>query len=611
MQRKLAVLLFVVVIGFPGYLSAQSASGIIAPSRMINWSNAGVQGGIQDRTSICATLSPGATASQINSAIASCPSGEVVSLAAGTYNLTAGIVFNEHDNVTLRGAGAYSTFLVFTGNTSCRGPSSSICVQGDSNWSGTPANTANWTAGYSVGATSVTLDSTTHLSAGSLLILDQADDSSDPGTVYVCQVMGVCSTEGPGGAGRSGRAQEQVVTVTGVSGSTVSFTPGLDMPNWASGKSPGGYWATIIAQGDGIENLSIDNTNSGATSGIVMVNSANCWVKGVRSLNSNRNHVWLQYSAHDEVIDSYFYGTQNGASESYGIEPWMSSDNLVVNNIFQHIVSPTLQSGSDSGNVIAYNYSVDDYYPTSAAWMMNSQWDHGAGIDNTLYEGNIGDGLTTDAIHGTHNFDTAFRNYWIGWESGKTNQTVPILLYAYSRYFNIVGNVLGKAGYHTNYEDVAPNGSNYNTSIYGLGWSGNGSTSSSVPDDPNVVNTLMRWGNYDVATGSVRWNTSEVPSSIAQYSNPVPSGQSLPASFFLSAKPGWWTTPWGSPPWPAIGPDVTGGPGPGGHAYAIPAELCYNNTSKDSNGVLNFSATGCYSSVPAPPAPTGLGAVAH
>ncbi|MGA8185692.1 MAG: hypothetical protein WB819_18855, partial [Terriglobia bacterium] len=67
MERKLAVLLFVVVIGFPGYLSAQSASGIIAPSRMINWSNAGVQGGIPNRTSICTTLSPGATSSQINS----------------------------------------------------------------------------------------------------------------------------------------------------------------------------------------------------------------------------------------------------------------------------------------------------------------------------------------------------------------------------------------------------------------------------------------------------------------------------------------------------------------------------------------------------------------
>jgi hypothetical protein len=611
MQRKLAVLLFVVVIGLPAYLSAQSASGIISPSRMVNWSNAGVQGGVQDRTSICATLSPGATSSQINNAIASCPSGQVVSLAAGTYTLTSGLVFNEHNNVTLRGAGGNSTFLVFTGNSSCRGITSAICVQGDSNWSGGPTNSASWTAGYSKDATSITLSSTTNLAIGSLLILDQADDSSDTGGVYVCQVGGVCSTEGTGGAGRSGRGQEQFVTVTGISGSTVSFTPGLYMPNWRSSQSPGAYWATVVAQGDGIENLSIDNSNSGAQSGIVLFNSKNCWVKGVRSLNSNRNHVWLQYSAHDEIIDSYFYGTQNGASQSYGVESGTVSDSLIVNNIFQHIVSPTMEGGANTGNVIAYNYSIDDYYPTAASWMMAAAWMHAGGIDNILYEGNIGAGMTADDIHGTHNFVTAFRNYYNGWETGKTGETVPIILQSFTRYYNFVGNVLGKAGYHTNYEDVAPNGSNFNTSIYGLGYSGNGSTISSVPDDAKVADTLLRWGNYDVATGGARWNTSEVPSGIGQYSNPVPSGQSLPASFFLSGKPGWWTTPWGSPPWPAIGPDVTGGPGPGGHAYAIPSQLCYNNTSKGGNGVLNFSAQACYSSTPAPTAPTGLGAVAH
>jgi hypothetical protein len=48
----------------------------------------------------------------------------------------------------------------------------------------------------------------------------------------------------------------------------------------------------------------------------------------------------------------------------------------------------------------------------------------------------------------------------------------------------------------------------------------------------------------------------------------------------------------------------------GGHANKIPARLCYENTPK-TNGVLNFSATGCYSSTtvpttPAPAAPTNV-----
>src|SRR5438309_8545983 len=109
---------------------AQLWSGILNTSRAIDWSQAGVIGGIPNRTSICATLNPGATAAQINSAIASCPSGQVVFLNAGTYNLSSGIVFDNKSNVTLRGAGANQTFLVFSGGgTTCAGPQADICIQ--------------------------------------------------------------------------------------------------------------------------------------------------------------------------------------------------------------------------------------------------------------------------------------------------------------------------------------------------------------------------------------------------------------------------------------------------------------------------------------------------
>ena len=66
-------------------------------------------------------------------------------------------------------------------------------------------------------------------------------------------------------------------------------------------------------------------------------------------------------------------------------------------------------------------------------------------------------------------------------------------------------------------------------------------------------------------------------------------------------------TPWGVPPWPAIGPDVTGGDvsGFGGHVNKIPAQLCYERTSK-TNGILNFNATNCYSNIAGPAAPTNL-----
>jgi hypothetical protein len=97
-----------------------------------------------------------------------------------------------------------------------------------------------------------------------------------------------------------------------------------------------------------------------------------------------------------------------------------------------------------------------------------------------------------------------------------------------------------------------------------------------------------------------------VPTSDSFFPNPVPGSQQLPASFYLSGRPSFWTTPWGTPPWPAIGPDVSNGnvAGWGGHANRIPARLCYENTPK-SNGILVFNASSCYSSTTAPvPVPT-------
>jgi hypothetical protein len=113
----------------------------------------------------------------------------------------------------------------------------------------------------------------------------------------------------------------------------------------------------------------------------------------------------------------------------------------------------------------------------------------------------------------------------------------------------------------------------------------------------------MRWGNYDVAHAATQWNASEVPSGLSQFANPVPGNQNLPASFYLASKTSWW----GTMPWPAIGPDVTGGTDPTGHAFAIPAQACFNITPKNGTGVLTFNANTCYQQALAPPAaPTNL-----
>src|SRR5262250_2704843 len=168
--------LFMLVLMAPVFAQAQQWSGIVDPSRAVDWSNAGVRGGIPKRTTICATLNPGATTSQINSAIASCPSGQVVFLKAGTYSGLSGIIFDGKTGVTLRGAGADKTLLTFSSGVGCLSLASDVCITSvDASWSRGPSNTANWTSGYGPGTTSITLSSVTNLKVGSPLILDQAD----------------------------------------------------------------------------------------------------------------------------------------------------------------------------------------------------------------------------------------------------------------------------------------------------------------------------------------------------------------------------------------------------------------------------------------------------
>ena len=94
----------------------------------------------------------------------------------------------------------------------------------------------------------------------------------------------------------------------------------------------------------------------------------------------------------------------------------------------------------------------------------------------------------------------------------------PVILMAQNRFFNIVGNVLGTPaityGYTTGTNQIYPSIGGSESSTY------------TVPADSNVLRTLMRWGNYDTATGAARWcgnssdsgwsttcaSTSEVPS---------------------------------------------------------------------------------------------------
>jgi hypothetical protein len=568
-------------------IAAADAQTVVDPARRTDWSLAGAR--IVERSTQCGpTIAAySGPATPINNALARCPEGQFVLLGPGTFSLSTGVLLTR-DNVTLRGTGPGVTRLVFTGYTGaeCYGIAAVVCIRGTDRWYAPGQSElhhiADWLDGYKQGSTTLTFSGTPGLTVGTIVTLDQRNDGQDTGQIWVCTDK-VCSNEGGNSMGRANRAQQQMVRVTAIKGKTVSVTPPIAMPNWRRSQNPAAMWGSDVVSGAAIEDLSIDAT-AVAVNGFTFFHAYNSWLRNIQSIRPRRAHVVYWHGANITVRDSYFEEGQTHASQSYGIEAFVSSFNLVENNIFHRVTSPLMVNGTCTGCVYGYNYSTDHVY--AGNFMLPGANPHEGGVDMVLFEGNDQNAFYSDNIHGTRHFVTLFRNYFSGWEPGKQSDTVPVQIAAFGRFHNVVGNVLGRAGYHAHYT-WSLRGAGPDRSIFKLG-QGRGTA-----DDPLVAATLLRWGNYDVVTRTARFAADEVPSGAPAFPNPVPPDRTLPASLYLSEKPSWW----GTRPWPAIGPDVAAGdvPGVDGHAHKIPARLCYENSAKDAAGALiAFSANACY-----------------
>lgn len=523
-----------------------------------------------------------ASTSTINSQLLGCGTNTYVVLGAGTFYLTGDIVLGNQQAV--RGMGANATFLVFYGEGACNGLYTQFCLSGSGNYpNGGEQNTATWTAGFAQGATQITLSNSLNIVAGRTIInLDQQNEATDTGNIWNCVTATGCG----GYVGNSGFArtdntcassvspgvgfcnQEQNVLVTACSpscnnsGSTVvTISPGLYMNNWRSSQSTGAWWATTEGYRMGVEDLSADLTNTTAgTSTVLIMNCYQCWVSGVRSIDAARNHFWIYVSSHTLIQESYIYQSTSHGSVSYGVEIDDGSDNLVLANICQQVTDSCPNSnGGGAGNVAAYNTALDDIYGSSG-WMQPSDYDHAGGNDFWLREGQSSIGFISDDIHGTHFFTTLFRNYLRGWQGDDlcdgapcTSQTNAVKAMAASRYFNVVGNLMGQTGYHTVYNCSAPSTScNQNAAELDIGFSDNNAatgycanppscTTTNANYDPLTVNSLMLWGNYDTVNAAARFQSSEVPSGFGDttgtpsiYANSVPANEALPDSMVLT-----------------------------------------------------------------------------
>lgn len=624
------------------------------------------------------------TSAQINSALANAPANTYVLLPTGHLtSATAGITFGGVSNVTLRGAGANQTFLAPTSEV-CN--FFSVCLGTSTNYGGSPQNGPVAVTGDTTqGSTTITLASVANLVVGNPVILDQLDPTADNGGVFQVGtnssytptgtspgLNGAYSTQGGNnGVRTSGCAvssptncyhQQQIVTVASCNGVTtvgtactgtnvaVGIYPGIHAPNWSTANMFA-WWATSPSLSLGLEDLNVDSSGNSGAIGIGLNNCQGCWVKGVTSYDTSEAHIQFRYANQATVRNNYFFLTQNAATSSYGVECFSGSDALVENNIFHTVTTPMIDNGPCSGNVWAYNYTANELYTGSSQYSIPAIGIHSGGVDSNLFEGNVTDGATGDNIHGTNSFTTFFRNVLAVqpacWSSGSfpsityaacNNNYTPFQDFSFHRFYSLIGNVLGNSGIQSDYCNGGSScGAAFTQTNANVLMVGGGNT---IANDSNVVTTFMAWGNADPVTGfsSPRFNCSDVsvfPTSGAlnstifgvqlPYLNSCPSSHTLPASFYRSTAPSWWTSGLAYPP---IGPDVSNGTikttsgtaysfGPtlatnmsqvggatlstyaNGQANMIPAGLCYLSTlsgTADGTGTteLSFNEATCY-----------------
>lgn len=613
---------------FSTFSYGQAWSNILASSRAINWSNAGLPTTLPDgettpnpwtpptRTQCGSTISSGASPATINAALAACSAGTYVLLGTGAFAFNnANLTLYAHNGVTLRGSGPQSTFLNLTGTSQ---------IQFGIAWNN---ESCKWASGFSVGSTSLTMSSCsgTALLPGELIFVTQCDNGYsgtpctgtapvDNGALLVCgdnttNISGTsnpCQTDSPSSGPY--QHQQQALYVTSVSGSgtyTVNFTPGIYMANWASGQTPRVTWITsssagntVTPYGNGLEDLTVYTTSDTANYSINLNLTYASWVKGVRFVGSAAvNPLFVGNAKNCLVMNNYFFADLAlDAGYPAAMAFAANSDSLVLNNIMASGV-PWAGEGNNSGNVFAYNYGRD----TFTMYYENRFFEHHAYASFELSEADQIAGQIEDDTWGTQDLQTRFRNYWSGWDPPYWGAQSPYGRAAqddaYSRFINYVGNAFGST-LLTTYQGATGVGTVYDINQQGT--------------DSLVATTMIRWGNCDTVTATCRFQSSEVPTSLSgnaiPFENSVPSNENLPCSFFLAgytsttctphANGGtglsWWKvcTAWSAfptscsatntQPFPPVGPDVSGGPYVNGTAYDVPASIAWQSLPIDT-----------------------------
>lgn len=507
-----------------------AAHAVIIPAeRRIDWSTAGVIGGIPTNQAKFTNFTSSVSLASLNAAITACPSNQYVFLTNGSYTFAGTIDFGQKDGVVLRGNGPDKTFITFNAH----GGGSNIHIGEETiNRVDPPAGQIrDWTNGFTQGATVITLSgSMTGFPAdGHLLALDQLNDN-----IWVNE--NTTPLEGCTYCGRENgdRAQAQYVRIVSRSGNAVTISPGLHMMNYRTNMLPQVFWWTDDdTKMCGVESMTITNNVGSGLFAIYISQAQNCWVKDVVIQKTSQAAIETSQVKNIEIRRCSFLSEQTAGSQSYGMVWLMSSDGLMIDCISDSITGTMNYAQQAEGNVVAYNFITNNVY-TPSNWDIAGLAGHDGHVCMNLSEGNWANKIYYDSIHGSESHNTDLRNYYHGHQDARDNNTMAYTAEQFCRSNNLVGCILGTVGYHTDYIIDNPNEGGGDESVIVLGIFGSSST---TPYDTNVVDSIIIHGNWDAVNNAQTYN-----SGIADHA--------IPNSYYLASKPSWF----GAFTWPPFDP---------------------------------------------------------
>lgn len=532
-------------------LAAPIHSEILPAERSTVW-NPGLNaaGGIPYRTVIYRTLAPSGEddTQAIQDALESCPEGQVVMLEPGDFNISEeGLIMNR-SYITLRGSGPDRTRLLKDPEINW------LPVIGmGSRWSGDKlmSHSSDLASDGLRGSCSITLTEIPDppLSEGELVLVDQLTDPE----------LTAWSPDSPPGDEsrawfcRMNRPLSQILEVSSVSGPTVTFTTplhiGFSTAFSAQLSRYGEDWmgpdpmpATVRT---GIEDLCVEK---GSRGNITMEVCACCWVRNVESRHSEGSGINMISCFRCEIRDSYIHTSDNPNPGGGGYLLSLargSADNLIENNAIWNANKVMVMRATGGGNVIGYNYFEDAWIAYQPSWVESgANASHMTTPHFELFEGNQAFNFDGESTWGNSIYITVFRNHL----TGKRRSVPPLELtdegfpravsLAWGHWwYSFIGNVLGE-------EDMDP--APYSSYVYETAypWEADpvglwklGVGQDWGPEDPKVLSSVIRHGNFDYVNKRIVWNPD----------NP---DHDLPPSLYLEKKPDFFknrTWPWVQP----------------------------------------------------------------